>query len=161
MPLPKNYSSFWYHVVPWVLPVHNNVHSNEASWNWDNMQQCIHGTTNYQAMMSAQVQAVVLNINACDDRKPSTITIDQQLNEGKSKEKPNLGMKFFPSNQIEFLGKEYYLDKFQGLVIIPILSIEEVKAWNGTSYNAIVLAIDQSPIRALNIYQYIHAERHG
>ena len=62
------------------------------------------------------------------------------------------GIKHFPTNKIR-LNDNLNFDKIRGLLIVPILTVEEIKKWNGGGYDAIVLAAGKSE----NIYKNIGA----
>jgi hypothetical protein len=53
---------------------------------------------------------------------------------------PHVGIKHFPTNRIRLVSQEIYLDKFPCVIIVPIMTLEEVRNWQGERYDAIVLA---------------------
>ncbi len=53
---------------------------------------------------------------------------------------PFKGIKHSPYNKIRLKGHKEYLDNRPCVVIVPTLSLEQVKAWDGEGYSAVVLA---------------------
>jgi hypothetical protein len=76
-----------------------------------------------------------------------------------------LGIKHFRTNRIRLDCQETYLDKYPCVIIVPMLTLEGVKFWNGEPYEAIVLAgywnyMDQEEhifVPAAQIYASINA----
>jgi hypothetical protein len=50
------------------------------------------------------------------------------------------GLKHSPYNKIRLMCQTYYLNNRPCVVIVPTLSLDQVKAWNGEGYSAIVMA---------------------
>jgi hypothetical protein len=50
------------------------------------------------------------------------------------------GVKHFPTNKIRLAFQWLYFDKMSCVVIVPIMSVEEMRRWDGRGYRAIVLA---------------------
>jgi hypothetical protein len=55
---------------------------------------------------------------------------------------PNVGIKHFPTNRIRLLCQADFLDRSPCVIIVPILTVEQVRKWDGDAYKAIVLAGD-------------------
>jgi hypothetical protein len=67
------------------------------------------------------------------------------------------GIKHFPTNIIRLSDQYYLYDKWPCVFIVPILSVEDIKNWDGAGYDAIVLA-DSCPFRSeADVYQEIRA----
>jgi hypothetical protein len=49
------------------------------------------------------------------------------------------GIKHAVANKIRMMGQSLYIDNNPCVLIVPILKVDEVKSWNGESYDAIVL----------------------
>jgi hypothetical protein len=79
---------------------------------------------------------------------------DEKLNNRK----PFSGIKHFPTNKIRMAGQSTYLDSNHCVLIIPILSVQEIKEWDGCGYDAIILAADISDHqKAAAVYKGIGA----
>lgn len=52
---------------------------------------------------------------------------------------PHTGIKHLCSNKIKLNGQDMYFDGKPCLVLVPILSTEETRSWNGTPYSAIAV----------------------
>jgi hypothetical protein len=75
-----------------------------------------------------------------------------------------VGIKHFRCNRIRLSGQKTYFDDNPCVFIIPILTVQQVKKWNGEGYEAIVLAGRwpiEAPvtIQASEVYQTIGAAR--
>jgi hypothetical protein len=129
-------ASYWFPVVPFVLS------AGQAKLSWDFMQTCIHGSLNET------------------DHLPVVGGSDESSTPRKL---PDVGIKHFPTNRIRFISQETYFDKFPCVIIVPIMTLEEVTSWRGGKYEAIVLAgdlkNDDVKILASEAYMCIHAGR--
>jgi hypothetical protein len=76
-----------------------------------------------------------------------------------SKREDHVGIKHFPSNRIMLRQQRSYYDDNPSLLIIPIMTNEEVTKWDKTGYSAIVLARDcrKKEYKAAHVYKYIGA----
>ena len=76
-----------------------------------------------------------------------------------------VGIKHFLTNRIRLTAQGTYLDSIPCVIIVPIMqSVAEVKSWNGTAYDAIVLAGRWEEIGADTVYKGIQASgsmQHG
>jgi hypothetical protein len=52
---------------------------------------------------------------------------------------PTTGIKHFATNRIRLVGHEYFLDNAPCVLIVPVLSLKQIKCWNGEEYRAIVM----------------------
>ena len=112
IPLANHYASLWYHFVPWVL---------------------------------CRLEDITINTG---ETKETMITPTEQWNyfqkclhgcTSNAMSEAGVGIKHFPTNRIRVSGQAN-LERWFCFLIIPILSVDEVKNWNGTGYSAIVLA---------------------
>jgi hypothetical protein len=76
------------------------------------------------------------------------------------KREDDVGIKHFRSNRISLLGQTDIFDTHPCLLIVPIMTVKQVKDWNGEGYDAIVLAGHHKPITPDQVYQMIGAA-HG
>jgi hypothetical protein len=123
MPLDKKCSSFWFHLVPWVLPIKNNA-------NWKYEQKCIHGS------IKSIKAGKETNIIQSSPLVPHESSLMDQESQTKQTEVPNVGIKHFRSNQIRLADHRHYFDNIPCILIVPILDVESVKRWDGESYDA-------------------------
>jgi hypothetical protein len=138
LPHASSCSKYWIPIVPWVLCTGN------IQLSWDFMQKCIHGT--------------LTEPNDGDDGSNAL---------GRGKKHSHVGIKHFLTNRIrlDLDCPEIYLDKFPCVIIVPILTLEEVRDWNGEPYGAIVFAGDcyytdqgkRKTVSAAETYRGIHA----
>jgi hypothetical protein len=68
---------------------------------------------------------------------------------------PNVGIKHFPTNRIRLVAQKEYFDNSPCIIIVPILSVDEVKNWKGEAYDALVLAGNWKTILAALVYRAI------
>jgi hypothetical protein len=79
--------------------------------------------------------------------------------EGKTNRMSGTGLKHFTSNKIRLPKQKEYFDTDPCMFIIPVMTLEEVKTWNGGKYPAIFLAGDHScydhhpSIHATKVYE--------
>jgi hypothetical protein len=64
-----------------------------------------------------------------------------------SKEK-HTGLKHFVSNRVRLSGQYYFFDQSPNVFIIPVMSVEEMREWNGTGYKAIVMPAKTEEVEA-------------
>jgi hypothetical protein len=77
-----------------------------------------------------------------------------------SRRADGVGIKHFPSNRIGLKDQKLYLDNYHCLLIIPIMSVDQVKNWSGTAYSAIVLAGNfKNGTPASRVYRNINADQ--
>ena len=86
---------------------------------------------------------------------------NKETNGGEQREK-HVGIKHFPTNRISLQGPKDIYDDNPCLLIVPILTVGQVKDWKGEGYEAIVLAgkwpIDEAAkTEAAEVYQMIGA----
>ena len=60
--------------------------------------------------------------------------------ENGTKREQSTGLIHFISNKIRLSGQAEYFDLHPCVIIVPILNVEQMKAWNGAGYSAIVMA---------------------
>jgi hypothetical protein len=69
---------------------------------------------------------------------------------------PDTGIKYCQGNQICLTGQEFFFNKNPCVVIVPIMKLEQLKAWNiGEGFEAIVLAGATGMITAAEAYRGI------
>jgi hypothetical protein len=124
MPAGPTHADTWWFVVPlllggWYPP------TNEIWESWPVLQKAIHGAA-----------------------RPQT---DQQNNQGKDqgdvdageeqqgKRTKHSGIKHMVTNKARIPGQAVYLDQNPCLLIVPIMTKDQVKKWDGSGYEAIVL----------------------
>jgi hypothetical protein len=88
--------------------------------------------------------------------------------DGVGKRLDRVGIKHFRTNRIRLENQANYLDTDPCVVIVPILSDDEVANWNGAGYSAIVLAgagvqptSGRNKIKASYVYKMIGASEGG
>ena len=113
LPHSSRCASHWFHIVPWVL------YTNKEELSWDFLQKCIHGSTN------------VADAGHENGSKKSGAT-----------KLPKFGIKHFPTNRIHMTAQATYFDTYPCVIIVPIMSVDNVRDWKGERYDAIVLAGD-------------------
>ena len=130
LPYSSSCASYWFPIVPWVLC------TGEEKLSWDFMQKCLHG--------SSKVTDVGLE-------NGSEMSGETRL--------PNVGIIHFPTNRIQLVGQEFCFYTYPCVIIVPILSVENVRNWRGEGYDAIVLAGDWKPVdvNAPYVYRSIRA----
>jgi multidrug efflux pump subunit AcrA (membrane-fusion protein) len=82
-----------------------------------------------------------------DDKMSMFINGFRQLSkpgDEKLNRTPISGIKHFPTNKIRLENHDTYFDSIHCVLIVPILSVQEIKEWDGCGYDAIVLAADIS-----------------
>jgi hypothetical protein len=65
------------------------------------------------------------------------------------------GLKHFTTNKIRLRGQAEYFDLRPNLLIVPVLSVDAMKNWNGQGYSAVVIAGEFDRISAASVYQGI------
>ena len=114
LPHSPECASLWYHLVPWVLCRLEDIQND------DNVEET--GTP-------AELANWMFLQKCIHGFKSNT-----QRQKG-------VGIKHFPTNSIHFRDHKNYFDgKHCPLLIVPVMRIDHVKHWNGSGYNAIVLA---------------------
>jgi hypothetical protein len=93
---------------------------------------------------------------------PSTIQMEtiQKLIHGSRKKDTtsrtdHTGLKHFVCNKIRLNNQKAHYDQNPHLLIMPVMTLSDMKNWNGTGYNAIVLAGDFKGVKASAVYQDI------
>jgi hypothetical protein len=76
-----------------------------------------------------------------------------------SERTPDTGMKHMLSNKVRLPLQGTYFDRSPCFFIVPCLPLAAVKAWNGGSYSAIVLAGSWDGIEACNVYRDVMPRR--
>jgi hypothetical protein len=67
------------------------------------------------------------------------------------------GVKHFPTNKIRLSLQQFYFDETPCVIIVPIMSLQQVLDWDGAGYRAIVLAGGHDDTTAADVYRGIHA----
>jgi hypothetical protein len=75
----------------------------------------------------------------------------------KKKREDDVGIKHFRSNRICLLGQKDIFDTDPCLLIVPIMTVQQVKDWNGEGYDAIVLAGHHNSTTPDKVYRMIGA----
>ena len=160
LPNAHSCASFWFSVVPWVL----NTGNNNLSWTF--LQKCIHGS------LQNETKGFVRRVLSAFTKRSSTRSRNdlkkksvQRKNSSSRSDRSSqsrialVGIKHFSTNRIRLVDQKTYFDDYPCVIIVPILSVEEVRSWNGGGYDAIVLAGDweQENIDAATVYMDIRA----
>ena len=80
---------------------------------------------------------------------------------------PSVGIKHFPTNRIRLISQGTYLDTYPCVIIVPIMTLKEVKEWQGKGYSAIVLAGDwtykdgNEPVQIMAAKAYMDIQAFG
>ena len=129
MPHSSECAATWFAFVPWVLNTPCTFDNNDSKWKY--MSKCIHGFKNKKQ----------------DGANTRANTVD------------NVGLKHFPSNRIRLKCQKNIFDNDPCLLIVPIMTVQQVKSWNGEGYEAIVLAGNwESRTQAPKVYKMIEAD---
>jgi hypothetical protein len=100
------------------------------SLTWDFLQQCIHGV-----------------IETKPEASNKSVESSSKLSD--------VGIKHFSTNRIRLTAQKTYFDDSPCVIIVPILTVKEVKNWKGGAYDAIVLAGNWDSIPAAMVYSAI------
>jgi hypothetical protein len=65
------------------------------------------------------------------------------------------GLKHMASNKIRLRNQAEFFDQKPCLLIVPVLTVDEMKAWNGEGYNAVVIAGEYDSTNAAEVYKSI------
>jgi hypothetical protein len=71
---------------------------------------------------------------------------------GSENRKPKSGIKHFMSNRIMLVSQDSVYDRNPCILVIPILTVDKTRDWNGDGYHAVVLASRKGTIQALVAY---------
>jgi hypothetical protein len=112
IPHSKKVADYWFPFVSLVLYTGNEKWADSTEASWMFLQKCIHGSNK------------------------------QAEEETNTSEVPNVGIKHFPTNQIQLCSCLGYFERNPFVIIVPILTVDQVVHWSGGGYNAIVLAGD-------------------
>ena len=144
LPYSTNCASYWTPIVRCVL----SFQKTEAH-SWDFVQKCIHGTECTEA--EASNKKLIYGSTEMSD-SVSTLA-------GKSYKMHSVGIKHFPTNRIRLFAQKDYYVRSPCVIIVPLLTLEEVNKWNGEAYEAIVLAGAWNKTDAAQVYLGINATR--
>jgi hypothetical protein len=75
----------------------------------------------------------------------------------ETKRKTGSGIKHFLSNRIVLRHQGPMYDKNPRILIIPILTADQAKTWNGGDYDAVVLAANHGNVAASEVYDDVRA----
>jgi hypothetical protein len=76
-------------------------------------------------------------------------------NKGMTRRTDHTGLKHFVCNKIRLNNQKAHYDQNPHLLIMPVMTLSEMKEWNGTGYKAIVLAGDFHGVKASAVYKDI------
>jgi hypothetical protein len=76
-------------------------------------------------------------------------------NKGMTRRTVHTGLKHFVCNKIRLNNQKAHIDQNPHLLIMPVMTLSEMKEWNGTGYKAIVLAGDFHGVKAAAVYKDI------
>ena len=110
---PKN-STLYFDVATWALGLQEEAEGEgqrPKPPKWDTVQKAIHGAT----------------------------TVPSK-GDGKQIRVDHTGIKHSAPNVIRLYGQAAFFDADPGLIIVPILTLDEVKAWKGEPYDALAMA---------------------
>ena len=124
------------HTYPTTSDDHPTDLEDETRWNF--LQKCIHGFKLDPAAVNKSSLAIEGNINDKADNESQATETGKQNRETSNT--GTVGIPYFLTNQIRIKDREFQLSMRHCLFIVPILTVEQVKKWNGSSYDAIVLA---------------------
>jgi hypothetical protein len=146
MPQSEKCSTYWFQFISWVLP----------------RTELLKQLAKLRKRRRGNLKATLVDsIKQAYEQKCIHGFIERQ-NQQKN---ANVGVKHFPTNRIRLTQQKDFLDKNPCVFIIPIMSMRQVKRWNGEGYDAIVLAGNWYGISAATVYKAINASfgimRHG
>jgi hypothetical protein len=64
---------------------------------------------------------------------------------------PHTGIKHFVANKIRLRSQATYFDLHPCVLIIPVLTLNQVKGWNGEGYSAVILVGNSSDINVMQV----------
>ena len=182
LPHAPSCAPYWFPVVPWVLSTVNH----SRTWNFLQKcihGTKVLNKTQSEEMVSSNIASRVKDsrvassnergkkssntVNGLKERKAESSNKRQRTtpNEasgsqlsGSSRKIPLIGIKHFLTNRIRLVAQDTYLDLHPCVIIVPIMqSVEAVRNWSGTAYDAIVLAGNWMHITAAEVYSSIQA----
>jgi hypothetical protein len=123
----------WYIVVPWILP---NIPKNNAAA-VDNVQDMADQESEWMQRMSKCVNGSTTN------EKDGMVSHNRN---------PASGIMHFRTNRVHICAPSM-LNEQPSLLIVPILTTESAKNWNGEGYDAIVVAASANKVTASKAYE--------
>jgi hypothetical protein len=98
---------------------------------WNTTQKAIHGATR-KGVNNGTTETGDENSGTDPNVAATTTTRGASL-------LPTTGIKHFATNLIRLVGHEHFLDNAPCVLIVPVLSLAQVKCWNGEEYRAVVM----------------------
>jgi len=111
VPASEVNSLTWLHVVSWVLGLTD--------------------FTDYE-----KIEKAILGV--CQKVNPAR-QADADTDDTKNKRETSTGIKHLPQNKICLMSQAIYYDQRLCIFVIPTMTLEEAKNWDGCDYNAIVM----------------------
>jgi hypothetical protein len=97
--------------------------------------------------------------------QPSPMKTVQKLIHGSKGEDTrrvnHTGLKHFVCNKIRLKLQETHFDTYARLLIVPVMTLADMKLWDGRKYNAIVLAQSSKDVSAATVYTDIGMTNRG
>ena len=159
VPNSKPCSTWWFPIVPWVFDISKKLETIvEADQKWKYLQKCIHGSMKINDDGETKENASDSNTNGSAGQE--NVATANAKGKGKAKTKSNTrrenftGIKNLETNRIQLAEQKIFYDDTPGLVIIPILDVNDLTSWNGRDYYAIVLAAKTDKEEAATIYEF-------
>ena len=126
--------------------------ANEIS-RWNYFQKCIHGFKSQPANEMHASTRVEITDGSTEDvtstkqrlskRQRDSGSADGAAASNRSERENGVVIKHFTTNRILLKHQKFYLDRDFCLFIIPVMTIDEVKDWNGSSYTGMGSATPQ------------------
>jgi hypothetical protein len=127
----------WYNVIPWILP---NIPENDTM-SAENVEDRADKESEWMRRMSKCVHGSKI--------KESDGMASYHRN-------PGSGIIHFRTNRVHIYAPSM-LNEQPSLVIVPILTAESARNWNGEGYDAIVVAAGTNEVTASNVYERVEA----
>jgi hypothetical protein len=103
-----------------------------------------HGPSAASTYVDVAIWALGLDIDASWEKVQKGIHGAKQVTSDtrRSNRENHTGIKHFISNKVCLQGQRQYLDKLSSVYIIPVMTVEQMRAWNGDGYSAIAITAD-------------------
>ena len=123
MPASKGEALTWFPVVSWVLP--NIRRSQKKDWTF--------------------IEKAIVGVNRNNENPSSSVKNSNSLNNNEtgSRTTPRItgtGIRHFGTNLIGLKAQSTHYSEKPCVIIVPIMTVEEMRNWKGDAYSAIVLA---------------------
>ncbi len=163
VPNSKTCSTWWFPIVPWVFDISKKLKTTAtADQKWKFLQKSIHGSSKIYEDNETQRNESDSNTDGSAGQENLATANPKGTAKGKGEAKPKgnsrrenyTGIKHLDTNRIQLLEQRSFYDNTPGLFIIPLLDLNDLTSWNGTDYEAIVLAAKTQKEEAATIYEF-------